>query len=344
MLVTQDTGQDAKFLITDAGLAGELAANIVIKGISGVTINDLSMSLQINNTSEAINETFDLGGVSSTLILPAGPYLRVEVNTSLEVFGQELAGTFAFEQVTSAGLDDVINTTDDEKIIRVAVDSVEMFLGDNNGTPADDTDDIGVRIFSGTAIFLITGDGFAGEINASATVRISDGNEASVENVRVAINDLDEEINEEFRIGGQMLTLLLPAGPYIRVEINGLVLEILGQQLTGDFAFERVTLLGDDGQLGGGDDQTVTRVEVSDLTLRIATDQRDFVTVSDVQGYLRIIAGVDGGIFGQLSATVSIDVPNISVSGAFELQINSTAADQVLDLGYGQTVVYLRKR
>ena len=81
LLVQQTVGQDAKFLVTDAGLAGEVAATVSLKGIptSNVTIGDLSMRLEINNTTQAVNETFT--GLASPLVLPAGPYVRVEVGT-----------------------------------------------------------------------------------------------------------------------------------------------------------------------------------------------------------------------------------------------------------------------
>ena len=157
--------------------------------------------------------------------------------------------------------------------------NVELFLGDDNQTPSNLSDDVGVRITNGSALFLITPAGFAGEITASASLRISDGNAATVNQVRVAINNLSQAVDEQFRIGGSLQTLSLPMGPFVRVELNGLTLTILGQRLSGDFAVERVAL---------GGPVTITAANVA---LRIGTDQRDFVTVSNGQGFLRISGG-----------------------------------------------------
>ncbi|PYQ02014.1 MAG: hypothetical protein DMF83_24450, partial [Acidobacteria bacterium] len=330
LLVQQTLGQDAKFLVTDAGLAGEVAATVSLRGIptSNVTIGDLSMRLEINNTTRAVNET--ITGLTNPLVLPVGPYVRVEVGTpsvpiSLTVFGQTLKGVFVFEQATSAGPDHQLNTTDDVKIIRVSATNVELFLGDDNQTPSNLSDDVGVRITNGSALFLITPAGFAGEITASASLRISDGNAATVNQVRVAINNLSQAVDEQFRIGGSLQTLSLPMGPFVRVELNGLTLTILGQRLSGDFAVERVAL---------GGPVTITAANVA---LRIGTDQRDFVTVSNGQGFLRISGGTGGGVFGRLTAAVTVNVPNVLVSGTFDVRINTTTTDQTVSLG-GQTL------
>ena len=52
--------------------------------------------------------------------LPAGRFLRVTVTTDLTIAGQVLSGTFMVEQVSSAGADRVLNTTDDVKILKIA--------------------------------------------------------------------------------------------------------------------------------------------------------------------------------------------------------------------------------
>src|SRR5207249_773628 len=311
-------------------------ATVSLRGIptSNVAIGDLSMRLEINNTTRAVNET--ITGLTNPLVLPVGPYVRVEVGTpsvpiSLTVFGQTLKGVFVFEQATSAGPDHQLNTTDDVKIIRVSATNVELFLGDDNQTPSNLSDDVGVRITNGSALFLITPAGFAGEITASASLRISDGNAATVHQVRVAIDNLSQAVDEQFRIGGSIQTLSLPAGPFVRVELNGLTLTILGQRLSGDLSVERVTVAGN----------PVTRITAANVALRIGTDQRDFVTVANGQGFLQISGGTGGGVFGRLTAAVTVNVPNVLVSGTFDVQINTTATDQTVSLA-GQTLTLTR--
>ena len=57
-----------------------------------------SVDVQINNTTKAINETFKVGTGSTTLVLPAGPYIRLEVGTTtplvLTILDQSLTGIF----------------------------------------------------------------------------------------------------------------------------------------------------------------------------------------------------------------------------------------------------------
>ena len=126
------------------------------------------MQLQINNTQAAVDETIAVGAGSVHLLLPEGPYLRVQIGTlaspvEITAFGQVLKGVFAFEQVTNAGADETLNTTDDRKIIRIQAEGIELFLGDDGGTPGSTpaltADDIGVRISNGSALLLLTPDG-----------------------------------------------------------------------------------------------------------------------------------------------------------------------------------------
>ena len=42
----------------------------------------------------------------------------------------------------------------------------------------------------------------------------------------------------QFVVGGTTVTLELPAGPYLKVSVTGLALEIAGQRLTADVSFE----------------------------------------------------------------------------------------------------------
>jgi hypothetical protein len=331
LLVSQMETQEAKFLITDDGLAGELEATVAQRGIVGLTLGG-SITLQINNTTQPVNELFE--GLSQRLVLPAGPFVRVEVDGTLDVAGQVLGGIFAFEQITSAGADEVINTTDDAEILRIAATNVRLFLGDDGGTPGDtapDTnDDAGIRISKGNAKFLITPAGFAGEIGAAASIKLGVAT-ATADEVLVQINNTTQAVSEEFLIGGETDTLELPAGPFFSASLTGLSINVAGQTLTGDFTFIQIIDNPDTAE-----DETEILLRARNVGLRIGTDSRDFVIVRDGEGDLRIQGGAtNSGIAGRVMATVEVDIPGVTVGGTFEVEINTTGGAFDLDPGPG---------
>ncbi|HEX6130210.1 MAG TPA: VCBS repeat-containing protein, partial [Actinomycetota bacterium] len=348
--LTQKVGQEARFVVTNAGLAGELAATVELVGLNSdaFSIGPIDFLLQINNTNRAINETFFAGATPSTLVLPVGPYLRAQIGTvatpvSITVFGQQLSGVFSFERITNAGADGVLGTSDDRRIVRIAASNVELFLGDNGGTPADQSDDVGVRVTNGSAKFLLTADGFAGEISAGASIRLSPSISASVAEARIQINQMARlvdgrrvpiAVNETFLVGGRTETLALPIGPFFRVDLNGLELTVFGQRLSGNFSVQQTTNVGNDGALGGSGpaaDTTTTRITASNVGLRIGSDTRDFVVVSNGAGDFTIVGktgATPGGVYGSLSANVAVDIPGVSLSGMFAVQLNTTTTTQ----------------
>ena len=126
-------------------------------------------------------------------------------------------------------------------------------------------------------------------------------------------------VDEKFVLDGVVSTLALPAGPYIKVAVTGLRIVLFGQELSGDFSFEKVTDVGDDGAFGGTNvgavhnaDTTVTRITLANVGLRLGTPERDFVIVSNGHGELVIVTG---GVYGVIAATVVVDIPNVSVGG-----------------------------
>ncbi|MEX1357603.1 MAG: VCBS repeat-containing protein, partial [Gaiellaceae bacterium] len=311
------TGGTASFLVTPQGIAGELSALVTAQfpGLDVISISPVAVLVQVDNTI-------------------ASPFVRVQLGTtatpvSISVFDQSLSGVFSFEQVRSAGPDRVLNTSDDTRILRIAASGVTLTLGTANA---------GVSLTNGSALLVITPEGVAGDIAATATLNLSSTISASAQ-VRVTLNTLQRTVGanvvpvaveERFLVGGVTQTLSLPAGRYVRVAITGLSFAIGGQTLTGDFTVERVTLLGADNAFGGtgaNADETRTRISIANLRLRIGTDSRDFVVVSNGQGVLELAAA---GVFGRISANVAVSIPGVSVGGTFEVLLNTTGAPQML--------------
>ena len=131
-----------------------------------------------------------------------------------------------------------------------------------------------MTISGGAGRFLITKAGIAGDFSATASINLGDGIQAGPVAVAFAVNTITTAVNESFTVGGKTSTLTLPAGPYLRASLTGLAIEIAGQRVSADFAFEKVMVAG----------SPVTRISVANFGLRIGADGRDFVVVSDGSG------------------------------------------------------------
>jgi hypothetical protein len=92
--LTVSNGQGL-FLLTDAGVAGSLSGTATLN-VPGVVFSS-QLALEINNSNQAVSETFEIRGESKTLTLSAGPYFRLQGSgLTLMVAGQELTGDFTF--------------------------------------------------------------------------------------------------------------------------------------------------------------------------------------------------------------------------------------------------------
>ena len=231
------------FLITDAGLAGEIGVTVDLN-IPGVSESDFmidgSFKLVINTTGVAVAEQFEFQGTTASLSIVAGPFLRVEANNiSIRILGQRLQGDFAFEKTTDAGGADVV---------AFGMNNVSIGLGDG-------TTDV-VSISSGQGVFLINAAGFAGRLSGNVSFAIPNVELAGA--VSLAINTGAAAVDTTFEVDGVPLPLKVEAGGtsgFVRVEVTGIgddpeteVLEdrasltIAGQVLSGAFVFEQKTL------------------------------------------------------------------------------------------------------
>ncbi|MCU1583444.1 MAG: hypothetical protein JWO01_2832, partial [Microbacteriaceae bacterium] len=338
------TGGTGALLLTSAGMAADVSGTIAFVGLTGIPFSlgsGLVVRLQINTMPTAATQTFVVGGGTVVLALPAGRFLRVSITGDLTLFGQTLSGTFMFEQVSSAGADGTVGTTDDAKVLRIAASNVALFVGDDGGTPgtsaADLADDVGMRLSGGTALLVLTPEGFGGSITATATIRLGGAVQATA-SVGVDISNMRRSVggkvvaiavNEKVVVGGETMALALPAGPYLKVTVTALSLTIAGQVLTADISYEKATTLGADGSLGTADDVTTQKIRFANVGLRLGTPDRDIVIVRNGSGAFDIVGRTGttaGGIVGRIEATVELLIPGITFSGTLEVQINTLAA------------------
>ena len=339
------TSGSGSLLLTSAGIAAQVSGTVTLLGLDDLpfAVGPIAVALQVNTMPTAVVVP------SLSLDLPAGQFLRIQIGTTatpftMNVFGQSISGVFLFEQVRSAGADTVLGTTDDRQVLRIAATQVSLFVGHPGLGSADDGDEIGIRVSGGTALLLITPDGFAGSISATASLLLGNGVPAVTATVAVEINQLTRvvggatrpiAVSESFVLNGVTSTLALPAGNYLKVSATGLSLEIAGQRLTADLSVERRARLAADGSILTPSTPVFdVTVRFANVGLRLGTPERDVVVVTNGAGTFEIIgatAGVAGGIAGRMTASVAVDIPGVVFSGTFEVQVNTTASSRTVD-------------
>src|SRR5207247_3891497 len=129
-------------------------------------------------------------------------------------------------------------------------------------------------------VLVVLPDGLAGSLSASINLGGLGAGVTFSGTFGVAVNQTARAVNERVTVGGTTLTLDLPAGPYVRVEGIGVELNVLGQTLSGNFAFEQITSTDN----GTSTSRTITRISASNVTLRLGDGTTDFVTLTDGQG------------------------------------------------------------
>ena len=120
-------------------MAGRLGATVEVVVPGDVDVSG-TFTVAVNTRTTGVNETVDVDGVSTTLALPAGPYLRVEgTGIRIEMFGQRISGDVVLEKATSG-------TTE---VVRVGLRNVSAGFGDG-------TTDY-VTLSEGTGFLVLTG-------------------------------------------------------------------------------------------------------------------------------------------------------------------------------------------
>ncbi|HEX4525985.1 MAG TPA: VCBS repeat-containing protein, partial [Gaiellaceae bacterium] len=278
------SGGNGDLTITSGGVFGSIGGS-VSAALPGFAAS-FTVSVEVNTT------TGDHSGI------PAGS-LRVSADAlTLTFLGtQTLTGNFLFEQVKDAGPDGLFNTGDDTKVIKVGVTNLGLTLG---------TATAGVTISGGTALLVITSAGLAAQFGATATINLGPS-VAATATVTASINNTNAAVNEKFVVGGVTQTLALPIGPYLKIAVTGLSVTIAGQTLTGDFSFTKTA--------------TESTVDLANVGLRLGSATHDFVVVSNGSGHFTLLTN---GITGTVTATVAVDIPNVTVGGTFSVTIDTT--------------------
>ena len=194
------------------------------------------------------------------------------VGLQLKVFGQSLAGDFAFTKQTDG--------------FSIVASNVELAFGDEGSN-------VNAR---GPPFFQLT--------NGSGTITVTAAGVVADLAATVAL-DLDGvSLGGTFRLQVNTTTATatvasgtLPAGPYFRISGQGAHLTIFGQQLTGNFSVEQTTVAG----------ATTTHITADHVTADFGVGTTNYLSLQNGEGEFTLSTA---GVTGRLSADVSVN--NIS--------------------------------
>ena len=170
-------------------------------------------------------------------------------------------------------------------------------------------------------IFIVAPTGLAGRLGG--TVNLAGLLPASVTVTgafSLEINKASSRVTESVTLAGTTVSLDVPAGPFVRVAGTGIVINIAGQSLTGDVAFERTA--------------STTKITIANASLRLGDGTTDFVVLSNGTGDFTL-GGTAAAptMIGSLSVDVAVLVPQVSLTGTLSLQVEQTSTARTLRVG-----------
>ncbi|PYR44864.1 MAG: hypothetical protein DMF89_26665, partial [Acidobacteria bacterium] len=175
--IVQATISQGSALVTASSVGASFTGSAAF-AVTGFSISVPSVEVEINSGTAAIHDTFTIGGNPRTTIalnLPAGPFIRVVAVVAdanpIDIAGNKLSGTFAFDQQTRAGPDGAINlasrtdpvNADNEVVTRIVMSDVKVTLSGST----DPT------LKAGTGAFVVTPTGVAGFLSGTAALASS---------------------------------------------------------------------------------------------------------------------------------------------------------------------------
>ena len=178
------TNASGLLLISSAGVAGQLTATPTFFGLSNASFIG-TFTVQFNTATAAVVQQFTVGGVSTSLTLPAGPYFRIEGDSvALAIAGQTVTGSFAFESATDGS---------GNPIVRVAASNLSASFGDGSASLVTLSGASGLLVFSSA--------GVAGQLRGSVSVSIPDVTLAGT--LTLQVNTTGAPLTESMSFGPQ---------------------------------------------------------------------------------------------------------------------------------------------
>ena len=305
--------------ITATPDASILTANLTTgPRIEMATLTNINSS--VTSTSDAFNYTktsnldalfalsgaltgfgFNLSGTTSVhiqsndLFTGGAPDVTVVVNGSLTVLNETLAGTFTFKKTAT------------ETDLEASGVTLNLVLG--TGGSAQRV----LQATNGSGQFVLLGNDLAGTASLTLTQGPNiPGMSLTGTTLNLAFNTSTGAVAS---IDGNPVNL--PAGPYYRVSGHGVIgLTALQANLAADFVFEPKNT---DLNPANGDEEV--DIGVANLTFAFDNGTNPLLSVTDGSGAFVI---TPAGIYGKTTATASLAVPAVQLSGTFNVLLNNT--------------------
>lgn len=304
----------AEFVLLGSDLAGTASLTITQgPNIPGLSITGSTLSLAFNTSSGAVAT---IGG--NTVNLSAGPYYRISGHAVIGLTTPQasLQADFVFEPKNTDS-----NPANGDEEVDVAVSNLSLSF--DNGTSTL------LSVTNGSGAFIITPTGIAG--SATATVSLAVPALTLNGTFSVLLNDTGSaSAAKTVTVNGAIVNIpALPAGPYLQVSATGsgvgqhAQLSVLGLSVTGDFLFENRTTSAS---------HKVITVGASNLSFNLGTLTSNLLNISNGSADFIISSG---GLAGQGSVTVGLNVAGLSLGGTFTVRINNTSAAVNETVGIG---------
>ena len=278
-------------LVTSTGLAGRVSGTVAVTA-PGVTFG-AGLTVAFNSTGLAVDRSVTVAGTPTALVLDAGRFVRLDgTGIDVNVLGQTLKADVSVERATQS---------DGTVVTVIGLDKVGFSFGTTTGG-------YGVTMVNGSGALVVTSTGVAGRLSGTVALSLPAGVSASGA-LALAINTASAAVDRTVTVGGTEIALSLPGGPYLRFEATGMTLTVLGQSLSGNFAFEKVT---------SSAGTALVRIGATHVTLSIAN-------VLKVTGGSALVLVTPTGLAGRITGSLTLAVPQVSLSGDLAVELNTTA-------------------
>ncbi|MET0262243.1 MAG: LEPR-XLL domain-containing protein, partial [Rariglobus sp.] len=284
------------------------ATSLVLAGAGFGSATATAVSFTYNNTGfdfSAAPESLSVGTVDRTLSAVLGttanPFVALSATGVAVTLGElvTLFGSFTFSSTTSSS---------GESAVVVAVSDLAFSFGD--GVTSF------VSVSGGSGAFIVTDDGAAASFTVIASLAGVSGVAMSPSLFRFEVNLRDNPVSESVTVGGDTVTLDLPAGDFVRLVADSFTLTVGGLALTGRVAFEQTVRTNA---------EKITLVQLRETSASFNGTGTDGATIAiqNAHGFLLLNSA---GAAGSLAFKASSGFGEFSAQSDVTLEINRTDA------------------
>ena len=315
------TNINGELLATSTGVAASLSAQISfgLPQATGATSTYTptppvsltgTFSLDINTTTSAVSQTFTIGGATTTLSVPGGPYFEVAAtDATLTVEGVTVTGSIALQVTTHTG----------GTVVTIAVSGGAITLGGAASL---------VSISAVTGILEIApasapaGATVAGSLSGEVSLALPSATISGT--LGVQFNTSNAPVSDTLTVGGRPVVLSVPKGPYAAVTGTGVTLTIAGQSITTDVMIGPAL----DAQGNPVVGSPTLQITLANLSAQFGGTAGAPVLTAAQTGPVGSLTVSPAGIVGTLTVGLTLGaIPGLQFSTtAFVLGVNTTSA------------------